>query len=84
MVIKSLTITEEAYNALKRIKYEEESFSKVIIRISNEKRGSLAEYFGVLKDSKDKLHELKKEIKERRSKINLEFLERTKKIKRMP
>ena len=80
MVIKSLTITEEAYNALKMIRRGDESFSKIIIRISEEKRGSIAEYFGALKDSKEKLNEIKKRIKSRRNEITSEFSERAKRI----
>ncbi len=42
MAHKTLTISEEAYNALKRLKREEESFSDVILRIT--RSASLLEY----------------------------------------
>jgi len=42
MAHKTLTISEEAYNALKRLKREVESFSDVILRIT--RGASLLEY----------------------------------------
>ncbi|HDI31370.1 MAG TPA: hypothetical protein ENF80_00985 [Thermofilum sp.] len=42
MAHRTLTISEEAYNALKRLKKEGESFSDVILRIT--KSTSLLEY----------------------------------------
>jgi len=51
MAIKSLTITEHAYNALKAVKCGDESFSDVIIRLSKEKVGAAAKFVGALKIS---------------------------------
>ncbi|MBO8182457.1 MAG: antitoxin VapB family protein [Archaeoglobus sp.] len=42
MAHKTLTISEEAYNALRKLKGKGESFSDVIIRIT--KKASLLEY----------------------------------------
>lgn len=42
MAHKTLTISEEAYNALKRLKGKGESFSDVILKIT--KKASLLEY----------------------------------------
>jgi len=45
MAHKTLTISEEAYNALARIKTKDESFTKVILRLAQRKsKGDLLEY----------------------------------------
>ena len=46
MVTKTITVTEEAYNALKALKAQRESFSKTIIRVS--KRKPLSSFYGIL------------------------------------
>src|SRR3989338_2210071 len=79
MVIKSLTITEEAYNSLKRLKYGDESFSEVIIRMSNGKVAPLEKYLGILKDDK----ELESRIKTRRKLIDFETKERIKRFQKI-
>lgn len=45
MATKTITIKESAYNALRKEKANEESFSEVILRITKA-RGSLSECFG--------------------------------------
>ncbi len=79
MVIKSLTITEEAYNALKTLKYNNESFSEVILRLSKEKIGLVSKYFGVLKSEEGKNFELR--VKKNRVKIEKDFMNRTKHVR---
>lgn len=79
MVIKSLTITEDAYDTLKRLKYDEESFSDVILRIGKERGNAVHRYFGVLKCSEEEHAKRISELKERRAKADMEFLERQKK-----
>lgn len=81
MVIKSVTVTEEAYNALKRMKKSHESFSKAILRISQKREGSASKYAGVLKDYD--LKKLKCSIKKRREDIEKEFRERQRKFKKV-
>jgi len=45
MAHKTLTISEEAYNALARMKSKDESFTKVILRLAQRKgKGNLLEY----------------------------------------
>ncbi len=48
MTTKTITITEDAYGFIKRLKAEEESFSDLFIRLAKEKN-PLERYFGVLK-----------------------------------
>ncbi len=46
MTTKTITVTENAYIALKHMKQENESFSETIVRIT--KRRPLREFFGCL------------------------------------
>ncbi|MBI4148041.1 antitoxin VapB family protein [Candidatus Woesearchaeota archaeon] len=49
MTIKSLTVTEDAYDALKRMKHGGESFSDVILRVASARSEAVKKYFGILK-----------------------------------
>ncbi len=45
MAHKTLTISEEAYTALARLKSKDESFTKVILRLAHQKsKGSFLDY----------------------------------------
>lgn len=79
MTIKSLTITEDAYNALKTMKYGDESFSQAILRVSSGKKGLAAKFFGALKNID--ATEWEKRIKARRAEIDKECHEREKRFK---
>ncbi|MBI3033263.1 antitoxin VapB family protein [Candidatus Woesearchaeota archaeon] len=81
MVIKSLTITEDAYNALKTIKSVDESFSDVILRVSTNKIGAAAKFAGVFKMNDTEVKQWKQQIEKRRSEINHEFIGRSRKSK---
>ncbi len=59
MAVKTITITEDAYNAISRIKEKNESFSELFLRIA--KRKPLSSFFGVL--SKEVADDLRKQIK---------------------
>jgi len=74
MVTKTLTITADAYNALKRMKTANESFSEVITRITGERKGLPAEFFGIWKDDPG----IGERIKKRREEIEQEIAERSK------
>ena len=61
MVTKNIAITEEAYNALKRLKKENQSFSQIVIEVTNEKKGSqLDKFFGILNKSRKETDEMQK------------------------
>ncbi len=65
MTVKTITVTEEAYNFLKKAKNENESFSEVIIRITNRNRFDLKKYAGVLSEKRaDELKTLAKKTRE--------------------
>ncbi len=79
MTIKSLTITEDAYDILKSLKYANESFSDVILRIGKSNFSVLDKYFGILKE-KD-AEEWIKEIKKERIKADSSFLAKQKRLR---
>ena len=81
MTIKSLTITEDAYTALKTLKHGDESFSEVILRISSEKIGQAAKFFGMFSDDKKSAQEFEKNITSRRKQLETEFTVRKQKIR---
>lgn len=65
MATKTLTIMEDAYEALKACKGEDESFSDTIRRIAGKKR-DLSRFFGIW--SEEYANAIEKSIKERRKK----------------
>ena len=81
MTIKSLTITEDAYDALKAMKHGDESFSKAILRMSKARKEHLTRFFGIL--SKEEAEVLSKNIKRRRQEVEKEDKERRRKFKRI-
>lgn len=81
MAIKSLTVTEDAYDALKTLKRGDESFSEAILRLSKEKIGLAAKFFGAIKMSPSEFNAWKAKMKERRAVIETEFKIRSKKIR---
>jgi predicted CopG family antitoxin len=56
MATKTISITEEAYNKLASLKQENESFSRVIERMTRKKK--LGDFFGVISNNTaDKIEE---------------------------
>ncbi len=76
MAIKSLSITEDAYEALKAIKLEDESFSDVILRLSQEKVGAAAKFFGIWKNKSNLARDIKGDIKKRHAALDKELSQR--------
>jgi len=64
--MKTISIRDDVYERLLRLKEEGESFSDVIEKLLEKKGFSLEEYFGCLKDSPalDKLAEYSRRIRE--------------------
>ena len=55
MAVKTITVTENAYAALRAMKERDESFSEAILRISSSRVGNSARWFGTLTTSPEKL-----------------------------
>ncbi len=71
MAHKTLTISEEAYNALARLKSKDESFTKVILRLVPRKsKGNLLEYIRSFAPDNELADRLEK-VLEKRQKIHV-------------
>jgi predicted CopG family antitoxin len=71
MAHKTLTISEEAYNALARTKGKDESFTKAILRITKKKAaGNLLEYVRSFSPDEELASAIEKVV-EKRSKTRL-------------
>ncbi len=62
MATKTITVTQDAYEALKSLKARNESFSQTILRVA--KRKPLSHFFGILSEETGK--KLEKSIEEGR------------------
>ncbi len=74
MATKTITITEDAYELLARLKRENESFSDVIKRNFN--KGSILEFAGAWKMGEKEADALKARIKRMRDFSDREFNKR--------
>lgn len=83
MTIKSLTITENAYEILKRLKHGDESFSEAILRIGSERKNHVNRYLGILKMSESEVAEILHGIKKRRKGWDIEFKQKQERLKRI-
>lgn len=72
MVTKTITITEEAYKSISRIKMENESFSDLFKRIAKEKNVA-RRYLGILKGN---VEEAKREARKIREETSKDFRKR--------
>lgn len=69
MAIKTITITEDAYERIRRLKREGESFSKLFLRLSSEKRSTGRSIYGLLKgEDTERLLKTSREIRKRADK----------------
>ncbi len=80
MAVKTITITEEAYEALRRIKERDRSFSEVIIEVTRGNRNHLDKCFGILKGSKA-LNDLRKNLKKQRMQADRDARKRAEKLR---
>ena len=66
VMVKTITINDEAYRALAELKEEGESFSEVIVRILRGRRLSLSDFYGVFRGNADLWISIEREILEDR------------------
>ena len=63
-----MTVSEEAYEALARLKKERESFTEAILRLTRKKeRGTLLDYVRSLEPDEEFAEELEKVVEERKN-----------------
>lgn len=79
MVVKTITVTEEAYNSFSRLKQPGESFSELMKRISN-KTSTVDDILGAL-HGKINFKNLRKKTKEVRERINNSMEERHERLR---
>ena len=76
MATKNISLTEEAYNRLRMIGRENESFSEIVVRIT--KKSDIDDYVGIL--SNEAANELEANIKRLREKHRVSHKVRMQKI----
>lgn len=67
---KTITVTNEAYEAIKNIKESNESFSDLFNRISK-KKVLIKDLFGIMEKSSISYEDVKKKMKEGRKRFNI-------------
>lgn len=75
MVVKTITVTQDAYETLKRAKHADESFSEVILRVVPRK-ATAADWFGICPGTEQELKKELRELKKRREAVSKEFKKR--------
>lgn len=69
MPVKTITITETAYEDIKKLKRENESFSELFLRLSREKRSTGRSIYGILKgEDTERLLKASRDFRERAEK----------------
>ncbi len=77
MTVKTITITQNAYNVLFGLKHEGESFSNVILRIGD-KKATTTDWRGICKNTEEEAEARLKEAEELRKKISNQIREKIK------
>jgi len=83
MVIKSLTITEDAYDALKRLKHGDESFSEVILKVTSDRTDVIKRYLGAAGVNEKEADAWKARLSERRKTVDNEATTRQSRFARV-
>ncbi|MBS3175614.1 hypothetical protein J4457_00050 [Candidatus Woesearchaeota archaeon] len=80
MSIKTITVTEEAYEVIKGMKQEEESFSELFKRIGKQP-ARIKDIFGAMKQESKEAEALKKRIKSMKEESRKDMGERMNEIR---
>lgn len=80
-MVKTITIMNDAYEALKSKKGKEESFSDIIRRMCKEKKIDLKEWLGALKGGESRARTMNIEIMKERARMSKDIDERIKKVR---
>ena len=70
-MVKTITITNEAYELLKKMKGTDDSFSKAIIKFTSERKIDLNRFLGIL--SEKEVEKSRKRIKNTRKMLSKDF-----------
>ncbi len=79
MAIKTITITENAYESIKKLKDADESFSKLFLRLSKRKI-KVKDLLGAVKISDEDAKAMKRRVAEHKKKTSEDILERRKNV----
>ena len=81
MTVKTLTITENAYNKLLRLKRAHESFSKLFMRLAEKEKPDIMKYAGLLTD--EEAEKVKLHMGKFRKEFNASYMERAKRVEKL-
>ena len=81
MAIKTITITENAYSQIKKLKVGDESFSELFTRIATEKSNNINKYFGILKEEGTNMEKIRTRYGKIREDTSIAIEKRQKNIK---
>ena len=76
MVVKTITVTEDAYILAREAKFENESFSDLLKRTFTRKRLKIADLLGIMGESEEEAEAMKKRVKAYRKEVNKNMEER--------
>lgn len=79
MAVKTITVTEDAYEALKGLKHENESFSEAIKRMAGKKL-RIRDLWGALVETPEEMSAFAKRVKEAHEELGKGFDERMKHV----
>ncbi len=82
MVVKTVTITEESYNKLKRLKRESESFSDLFNRIADERLNVASRFRGIVKMSSQEVNEWRKSLAESKKLFSFDAAKKQQKLEK--
>ncbi|MDP3742047.1 MAG: antitoxin VapB family protein [Candidatus Micrarchaeota archaeon] len=79
MVVKTITVTESAYQRLKSQKHGDESFSEVILRVFP-KMATADDFFGICRGTEEDAEEFQRKVKIIRKEVSKNIEERIKRV----